>query len=397
MLSSLSHWPPRPRAAGRLAAERPKRATRLRLALVLCCLLAAAGRPALGIVGGLDDDRDFRDPASPYYGFQWDFVYPLGSGSAVAISYYRLLTAGHYPINAAARPTLTINGDVFEVVASRAIEPASTWDFAPDLQVLELRNTTCAHRGLPGFYPLFAGPLEFLKDKPLIVVGTGTAGTVDADANGYRDDPASPRMRRWGTNSCDGPALVQTGSGESPELSGWSTLCFRMSFQADHTDHEAGYASGDSGGGVFVRSQGQWRLAGIGLYRDDGPLFRQLFAASIPQYADAIYATLTDGHLPGDTDLDGDVDAFDIQLLLAANSYGSGPGWSWEQGDFNRDGHVNWQDIGMIRSHGQYGQGVAAMLLALPEPTTACLLALGGLLLLGRKRRPALGGPRKPA
>ena len=94
--------------------------------------------------------------------------------------------------------------------------------------------------------------------------------------------------------------------------------------------------------------------------------------------------------LPGDTDLDGDCDAWDIQRILAANSYENGPGWSWQQGDFNGDTMVNLLDIQMILDHGQYGQDVAGPLAAMiPEPATIGLLVAGACLgLFRRQRRP---------
>ena len=94
------------------------------------------------------------------------------------------------------------------------------------------------------------------------------------------------------------------------------------------------------------------------------------------------------GDLPGDTDHDGDIDAWDIQHILAANSYLHGGGWSWEQGDFNGDRLVNWMDIQMILDHGQYDSGMGPMLMALvPEPATLALMSAGAIALLRRRRR----------
>jgi len=100
--------------------------------------------------------------------------------------------------------------------------------------------------------------------------------------------------------------------------------------------------------------------------------------------------------LPGDVHLDGDVDAFDIQLILAADSYGHGPGLWWEDGDFDRNGFVDFNDIQMILDHGQYGHDVKAPLMALvPEPTALSLLGLGGLLVLRKRRRRTAGGAER--
>jgi len=104
------------------------------------------------------------------------------------------------------------------------------------------------------------------------------------------------------------------------------------------------------------------------------------------------------GYLPGDVDLDGDIDAFDIQQILGRNR------WldpidpldpvGWEDGDFNCDGLVNADDIQMVLATDQYGKDpyralpmfAEAFGVAVPEPATLGLLALGGLAVLRRKQ-----------
>ncbi|MGB2823577.1 MAG: PEP-CTERM sorting domain-containing protein [Phycisphaerae bacterium] len=92
-------------------------------------------------------------------------------------------------------------------------------------------------------------------------------------------------------------------------------------------------------------------------------------------------------YLPGDVDFDGDVDPWDIQAILAANSYENGFGWGWESGDFDGDTDVDWRDIRMILDHDMYGPGLKDALVSMvPEPATLCLLALGALAAVRRRR-----------
>ena len=96
------------------------------------------------------------------------------------------------------------------------------------------------------------------------------------------------------------------------------------------------------------------------------------------------------GSVPGDVDLDGDVDAFDIQQILGAHSFMQGTGWTWADGDCDGDGDVDADDIQLILATGLYGQGpyggasVPGDGPAVPEPATLGTFALCGLALLRR-------------
>ena len=90
------------------------------------------------------------------------------------------------------------------------------------------------------------------------------------------------------------------------------------------------------------------------------------------------------GMLPGDTDIDWDVDTEDYNTFVSA--FGGEGDW---QTDFNEDGRVDLADFAIIR--GNFGTSVGTSPLAdatavTPEPATMILLGLGGLTVLRRRR-----------
>jgi autotransporter-associated beta strand protein len=103
------------------------------------------------------------------------------------------------------------------------------------------------------------------------------------------------------------------------------------------------------------------------------------------------YLVATDGSAriafaaPGDTDLSGQVDMFDLVRITSEGKFGTGAAADWSQGDFNYDGVTNVFDLVSISTAGVFGQGgylpppqQAAAVQTVPEPP--CLLALGFLV-----------------
>jgi len=96
--------------------------------------------------------------------------------------------------------------------------------------------------------------------------------------------------------------------------------------------------------------------------------------------------------LPGDADLDEDVDILDLGAL--ANSYGMKTGAVWAMGDFDGNGAVDILDLGYLA--GNYGihrpvaavgaAGVGAPA-AVPEPASWLMLSAAGAWALRRRRR----------
>jgi hypothetical protein len=60
---------------------------------------------------------------------------------------------------------------------------------------------------------------------------------------------------------------------------------------------------------------------------------------------------------PGDTDLNGQVNVFDLIGIDSAGKFGNGQPAVWSQGDFNYDGVANVFDLIAIDSSGAYGSG----------------------------------------
>jgi len=85
--------------------------------------------------------------------------------------------------------------------------------------------------------------------------------------------------------------------------------------------------------------------------------------------------------MPGDTDLDGDVDLDD--LFAVRNAFGTASGAWGHEGDTDGDGDVDLDDLFAVRNN--FGAGSA------PEPATAVLLTACGTSLLLRRRRAKKG------
>ena len=79
---------------------------------------------------------------------------------------------------------------------------------------------------------------------------------------------------------------------------------------------------------------------------------------------------------PGDTNLNGTVDVFDLVSINSSGRYGTGTAAVWSQGDFNYDGATNVFDLVSINGAGVYGRGnyfpatpsAAGGISAVPEP-----------------------------
>ncbi len=82
----------------------------------------------------------------------------------------------------------------------------------------------------------------------------------------------------------------------------------------------------------------------------------------------------------GDADLDGNVNLVDLNAWLAGVATGSP---NWGGGDFNGDGNINLVDLNIWLST----DPPSAAPVIIPEPASAVVLAVAGVMVLGRRQR----------
>ena len=84
-------------------------------------------------------------------------------------------------------------------------------------------------------------------------------------------------------------------------------------------------------------------------------------------------ATIGEPYVRGDTDLDGDVDAADLNIV--GSNWQTVDATSWGQGDFNADGRVDPADLNVLGINWQHGVDQIPVM-GVPEPSNASLVGV---------------------
>lgn len=264
-------------------------------------LMAAAPLQAEGIA--LEDLSTGEKPPSmtlsPYDTFNWNYVYKYKSASASAVDHYWILTAGHVADDGGTG-TLVIDGQTYiqqEVVLhSRAADPDG--NKTADLALVRY------DKPFPGYYLLHdAAPVG----SDVVICGYGYRGdVVSTSSQSYftQDSTGGNTTRRWGTNRINSE---ETYTSTTPIAA--TSKCFDISISKswdNKTLYEAGCNYFDSGGGMFCKDGGEWKLAGhiVALYSIVGQPEGQLrgnYAVATKYYINWIKSVIVDY----DTDMDG--------------------------------------------------------------------------------------------
>src|SRR5688572_16569929 len=205
--------------------------------------------------GGPNDPRRLLNS-----GWQWQVLFDnaqgAASGTAIAPQYF--ITAAH--LGGPGNSTVTLNGVTYNIDSSFNAgigTPGWAEDPNSDLRIWKITGTFPTHA------QLYNEALGSEVNRPLVVFGRGSQRgaevRVGGELKGWQWGPRDGALS-WGENNVG--QIVNFGAGFGAGL--------RFFFDADGGPNEAGLSDRDSGGGLFIRSGGAWKLAGINL-AVDGP------------------------------------------------------------------------------------------------------------------------------
>lgn len=212
--------------------------------VLLAVLLAVRPSPALVLIGG-DQPANAQPPPN---GAPWDHVAELsGGGTGVYLKKRFIITANHVNLPA----SVILNGVFYPL--------DTTWTTGGEMQIggddIKLLRIATD----PGLAKLpLISPLDNDLAKRCTIIANGFGNGAVVPNQGWQWGGAA--RQRWGSNVTF--ATVRAGFGGFPRLV--------TSFDLAVGGSEASIANGDSGGGLFQRFGGIWKLSGICVDADTG-------------------------------------------------------------------------------------------------------------------------------
>jgi len=274
-------------------------------------------------------------------GWQWEGKWGAFLGTPISKNYF--ITAEH--INGAV-------GDPFLFNGRRYYTTATYDDPSSDLQIYHIQ----------GRFDTWAPLLSDYSDinKTAVIFGRGTqrgpAVVLNDELKGW-EWGASDNLQSWGTN-----LINASSTGETDNHRKIKGTRLNWSFDRNGQPQESAISAGDSGGGVFIQSAGQWKLAGIN--------FSTQAEFSYPDSDDVLSGALFDaGGLKVGDNIITDT-AADIPALSYATRISPRAGW-----------------IADVLAGRVVPSATAMSGTGVPEPGTASIATIGVMMVLLQRRR----------
>lgn len=294
-----------------------------------------------------DSGHNIAAPTGAYQdsGWQYEGYYGAYLGTMIAPQYF--ITAQHMGTQGNSFVSAGVfNGgvDVTYTIDTSANGGAGYWDIAgTDLRILKINEY------FSSYAPLYTGALEL----GLEMVTMGRGGVRGADVmvsgtlHGWKHN-AGDGIARWGSNIVSDVTTI-------PGLGSMLVADFDAS-GLGHTAEEATLSVGDSGGAVFVNDCGIWKLAGIN-YSVDG-----MFDTN---------STVGDGS------------EFNAALFDRGGLYQGSDGQGW---NFIANLPLD-NPSSMYASRISTNAAAIQAIAVVPEPQSALLIAIAGLMAIRRRKR----------
>lgn len=211
----------------------------------LCAaLMLSFSSPASAIILAAKEARNTRAPTGVIKGSGWQYQGQWGNFLGTPIQRQYFITAGHIGGNVG--DPFVYNGVAYNTVATYN-------DPLTDLQIWKVDG-------------IFSDWARLYKKngeagQGVVIFGRGTARGAEVNVNGQLKGwlwGEEDHVQSWGKNLLIGPVSSTTDAGEKI-----ADARIYWKFDRNGVGHEGTISSGDSGGGVFLRDNGLWVLAGI--------------------------------------------------------------------------------------------------------------------------------------
>jgi len=331
---------------------------------------------AMTISGGVFRTKSINIELGGYAG-GCDVTWTVGGGAGPALFVQLGGTGGYFSKGGKATVNLETNGTM--TIAGITLGNGGTSDSSFNFNGGTLQAAAGANI-LPG--TIFAGGTRasvYIKEGGAILDSNSFSASISANMLHGGGDATDGGVTKVGAGTWT-LSGANTYTGDTAVSEG--TLSITQPFLADSADvylttgafFDLAFAGIDTIDELFFDGAGQasgtWGCIGSGADNES-----DFFTG------DGLLYVTTGGTILPDANNDGLVNSADYIILK--KNIGMASGATWEQGDFDGDGDVDWGDLGMLTA----AMGGAGGASPVPEPATLFVMAAAGLAALLKRRR----------